>query len=63
MGNLRDEAAEALLNCLAVDQLDTLYLSHNCLTRNLTSRLMELDMEVIIGSQKGLHNRYCSVAE
>lgn len=63
MGNLRDEAAEALLNCPAVHQLDTLNLSHNCLTRNLTSQLMELDMEVIIRSQKGLHNRYCTVAE
>lgn len=64
MGTLGDEGAEALLNCPAVNQLDTLNVDDNCLSRPMVARLKQLDIEVIASHQKSSHNyRYCSVAE
>ncbi|KAF3884886.1 MULTISPECIES: hypothetical protein [Nostocales] len=63
MGNLGDEGAEALLNCPAVNQLDTLNVSNNCLTRAMLSRLQDLEIETIAIPQKQYTWRYCSVAE
>lgn len=65
MGNLGDEGAEALLNCPAVHQLDTLNVDDNFLSRPMVARLKQLDIEVIANArQKSSRNyRYCSVAE
>ncbi|OCQ95426.1 hypothetical protein BCD64_25725 [Nostoc sp. MBR 210] len=64
MGTLGDEGAEALLNCPAIQQLDTLNVSDNCLTDNMLARLKQLDIEVISDSpQKHTEDRYCTVAE
>ncbi|RUS95887.1 hypothetical protein DSM106972_089000 [Dulcicalothrix desertica PCC 7102] len=63
MGNLRDDGAEALLNCPAINQLDTLNVSNNCLTNWMIERLNQLDIEVISGEQKYYEDRYSSVAE
>lgn len=62
MGTLGDDGAEALLNCPAINYLDTLNVSDNCLTYWMMERLNELDIEVIIGEQNP-DERYCSVAE
>ena len=67
MGTLGDEGAEALLNCSAVHQLDTLNVDANCLSDQMVARLKQLEIEVIThtySSQKHPHyHRYCSVAE
>ncbi|BBD70356.1 GUN4 domain protein [Nostoc commune NIES-4072] len=64
MGTLGDEGAEVLLNCPAVQQLDTLNVSNNCLTHNMLQRLKQLDIEIISDSrQKHTEDRYCTVAE
>ncbi|ALF54111.1 hypothetical protein ACX27_16700 [Nostoc piscinale CENA21] len=64
MGTLGDEGAEALLNCPAIQQLDTLNVSDNCLTDNMLARLKQLDIEVISDNpQKHTEDRYCTVAE
>ncbi len=64
MGTLGDEGAKALLNCPAINQLDTLNVSDNCLTGQMVTQLKQLDIEVIAGiRQKGSSYRYCSVAE
>lgn len=64
-GTLADEGAEALLNCPAVHQLDTLNVDDNCLSRPMVARLKQLEIEVIANTrQKSSNNyRYCSVAE
>ncbi|BAY74525.1 GUN4 domain protein [Nostoc linckia NIES-25] len=64
MGTLGDEGAEALLNCPAIQQLDTLNVSDNCLTHTMLKRLKQVDIEIISdGQQKGTQYRYCTVAE
>lgn len=64
MGYLTDEGAEALLNCPAIHQLDTLDISDNCLSNEMVERLNDLDIEVInIGHQKHPDERYCTVGE
>lgn len=69
MGTLGDEGAEALLNCPAINRLDTLNVAHNYL-RGIIPRLSQLNCQVIADNQKGgyryennLQYRYCSVAE
>ncbi len=65
MGTLGDEGAEALLNCPAVHQLDTLNVDDNCLSRPMVARLKQLNIEVIANTRQksSRHDRYCSVAE
>ncbi len=78
LGTLGIEGAEALLNCPAINELDTLNLLNNFLWRKnpkiseLCDRLLTLDCEVIIGEQKyynpetnytNMGLRYCSVRE
>jgi len=62
MGNLGDDGAQCLLDCPAVNQLDTLNVSQNCL-RLIISQLEQLDIEIVRSNQKGSQHRYCSVAE
>jgi hypothetical protein len=64
MGTLTDEGAEALLNCRAIHQLDTLDISENCLSDEMIKQLSAFKFEVInTGYQKHPEERYCSVAE
>lgn len=63
MGTLGDEGAEALLNCPVINQLDTLNVDDNCLSREMIGRLKKLDIEVIVNIRKSPNHRYCSVAE
>lgn len=64
MGTLTDEGAEALLNCRAIHQLDTLDISENCLSDEIIKQLSAFKFEVInTGYQKHPEERYCSVAE
>lgn len=63
MGNLGDDGAEALFKCPAINQLDTLNLSENCLTDQMLERLNKLDIEVISGGQKYYEDRYDAIAE
>ena len=78
LGTLGIEGAEALLNCPAINELDTLNISDNFLYQRypkiseLCDRLLALDCEVIIGEQKYYNPetnytnqglRYCSVRE
>ncbi len=70
LGTLGDEGAEALLNCRAVNRLDTLNVSENFLSDEMVERLKQLDVEVIVDEQKEEedeeeyeYRRYCSVSE
>lgn len=67
MGTLGDEGAEALLNCLAVHQLDTLNVDDNCLSDEMVDQMKQLDIEVIANSRQKMSGylitRYCTVAE
>ncbi len=63
MGTLGDDGAEALLNCSAINQLDTLNVSDNCLTDWMIERLNQLEMEVISSNQKYFEDRYDAIAE
>ncbi len=69
MGTLGDEGAEALLNCPAINRLDTLNVADNYL-RGIIPWLSEFNCQVIANNQKygyrhenNLRYRYCSVAE
>jgi hypothetical protein len=64
MGTLGDEAAEVLLSCSALNELDTLDISENCLSIEMINKFKQLDIQIIAdGYQKGSEDRYCSVAE
>lgn len=70
MGTLSDLGAEVLLNCSAVNQLDTLDVSANFLSDEMIAQLSQLSCRVIAGEQKEEYEeeeeefrRYCSVAE
>ncbi|VEP13179.1 conserved hypothetical protein [Hyella patelloides LEGE 07179] len=71
LGTLDIEGAEALVNCSAVNELDTLNISDNWLGRRLDLRmpeLLQLDCITIFGEQRmgypgNPHGRYCSVRE
>lgn len=66
MGTLGDEGAEALLNCSAVHQLDSLNIDANCLSDQMVAQLKQLEIEIIAHvyiPQKPPDHRYCSVAE
>ncbi len=73
LGTLGDEGAEPLLNCPAVNRLDTLNVSENFLSDEIVERLKQLDVEVIADEQKEEeeeedeeeyeYRRYCSVSE
>ena len=64
MGTLIDRGAEALLNCSAIHQLDTLDIGDNCLSDEIIERLNDLDIEVInLGYQKHPDERYSTVGE
>lgn len=64
MGNLEDEGAEFLLNCPAVNQLDTLNVSANRLSHDMVARLKQLDTEVISDNFDYNNNyRYCTANE
>lgn len=70
MGTLGDEGAEALLNCPAINRLDTLNVADNFL-RGIVPRLSQLNCQVIVNKQRresyrydnNVRHRYCSVAE
>ncbi len=61
MGKMGDEGANALLNCPAIRQLDTLNISHNCLTDEMIEKMNQLNIEVI--SEKQEPYRYWSAYE
>lgn len=69
MGTLGDEGAEALLNSPVINQLDTLNVADNYLSRGIIPRLSQLNCQVIVNNQKhgyrknNVWYRYCSVAE
>lgn len=75
LGTLGKEGGEALANCPAVNELDTLNVSKNFLARNcyFAPKLLTLDCEVIFEQQRsynpetnltpGGNARYCSVRE
>jgi hypothetical protein len=69
MGTLTDEGAEILLNCPAINQLDILNLSQNCLSGEmlveLEIKLEQINVELMAADQKYNEEgyRYCSVAE
>ena len=67
MGTLGDEGAEALLNCPAMHQLDTLNVDDNCLSDEMVDQMKQLDIEVIANSRQKMSGylitRYCTVAE
>ncbi|MEO1376882.1 MAG: HEAT repeat domain-containing protein [Cyanobacteria bacterium J06635_10] len=75
MGTLIDPGAEALLNCSAIHQLDTLDIRHNYLTDEMVQRFNQLDIEVLNDNQEYFdeddeddedddeNQRYCTVAE
>ena len=79
LGTLGIEGAEALLNCPAINELDTLNISKNWLANfpEIINQLLQLDCEVIIEGQDSYdpnqqfededvayeYRRYCSVRE
>ncbi|MGD1910767.1 MAG: HEAT repeat domain-containing protein [Rivularia sp. (in: cyanobacteria)] len=69
MGTLIDPGAEALLNCSAIHQLDTLDISDNYLTDEIVQRFNQLDIEVLNDNQDYVDEddeddqRYCTVGE
>jgi hypothetical protein len=70
LGTLGDEGAEALLNCPAVNHLDTLNVAKNFLSDEMVERLKQLNVEAIADDQKDEedeedygYRRYCSVSE
>ena len=75
LGTLGIEGGEALSNCSAVNELDTLNVSYNWLVRNChyAPKLLTLDCELIAEGQKAYnpdpdssyyhHHRYCRVRE
>lgn len=69
MGILIDRGAEALLNCSAIHQLDTLDIRDNYLTDEIVQRFNQLDIEVLNDNQDYVDEddeddqRYCTVGE
>lgn len=52
MGNLSNYGAEALLNCPAINQLHTLNISNNCVSKDMLQRLLQLNCQVIADEQE-----------
>jgi len=67
MGTLGYKGAKALLNCPAVNQLDTLNIGFEYLAENMIQRLQliaDTEKDYIIWEAEGyVAERYCAVAE
>lgn len=63
LGNLTDEGAEVLINCPVINNLEVINVADNCLSDDIIDALNNLDVEVIVGTQKHPDERYCSVSE
>jgi hypothetical protein len=70
MGTLGNDAAQVLLDCPKINNLDTLILDDNFLSQETVEKFSKLELEVFSEEQKEeesedyyINGRYCSVAE